>query len=105
MQPIRVTGYSGKQYEYRAISASEPAIHFPGNFLFVTSKDDGMQIVFAGEANNVHESLASPEIGALFARAVERYGQAVIFDRLNTNDAARKSAVWPAAASRARSVR
>ena len=92
MNQVPFIGASGRTYEYRVISSTDPATPFPGNFLFV-SLNNQARIVYAGEADNVYSALSSSDLGRLYEVACTQHGATHICDHLNKSKKGREDEV------------
>ncbi|AYV48359.1 hypothetical protein CFHF_25370 [Caulobacter flavus] len=81
MKPyIDLKGASGAVYRYKLAEDRDPRTTIAGNYLYVNA--EGV-VVFAGEANNLHDSTRG------FAEAAEKHGAEHLYTRLNVSGASR----------------
>ncbi|PVM84116.1 hypothetical protein DDF62_24280 [Caulobacter radicis] len=81
MKPyIDLKGASGAVYRYKLAEDRDPRTTIAGNYLYVNA--EGV-VVFAGEANNLHDSTRG------FSEAADKHGAEHLYIRLNVSGAAR----------------
>lgn len=81
MKPyIDLKGASGAVYRYKLAEDRDPRTTIAGNYLYLNAEGD---VVFAGEANNLHDSTRG------FSEAAEKHAAEYLYIRLNVSGAAR----------------
>ncbi|PXA88192.1 hypothetical protein DMC25_06015 [Caulobacter sp. D4A] len=81
MKPyIDLKGASGAVYRYKLAEDRDPRTTIAGNYLYLNAEGD---VVFAGEANNLHDSTRG------FSEAAEKHAAEYLYVRLNVSGAAR----------------
>jgi len=77
---IDLKGASGAVYRYKLAEDRDPRTTIAGNYLYLNAEGD---VVFAGEANNLHDSTRG------FSEAAEKHAAEYLYVRLNVSGAAR----------------
>lgn len=82
---IDVKGASGAVYRFTRFRVGNPLSAMGGNFLFAREEDDGIAIIYAGEAQNL-----LTDARLLWDDAVRDYAADGLFTRLNISEGVRQ---------------
>lgn len=82
---IDVHGASGAVYRFALVREGRPLSPIGGNYLFVREEDDGYQIIYANEGQNL-----GTDAKTRWDEAVASYGALHLFTRLNISEGVRR---------------